>query len=260
MARILVKGNWFEELSPGSLYEDDFERLVTDQANVLYPQFMTAPFKTAVESEHGVAKPDFALVSSAYDEWWVVEVELAHHSFEGHVLPQVRRLSDGRYGAAHATFLCERNGALGLTEVGQMMKGKQPRVLVIVNMPCPEWAEILRQWDACVAVVQVYLSEKNELVLRINGEHPAARVEQAGDCFFEPPLPLLIVDTPMLVPAGPTPTVRIYYQDRVTEWERIEIKDRVLLTPVAANPLNMKRRYRLERRADGMLAISEKAK
>src|SRR5436189_3652238 len=124
MAKILVKGEWFEELSPGSLYEDDFERLVTENANVLYPQFVAAPFKTTVETEYGAAKPDFALVSAAYDEWWVVEVELSHHPFEGHVLPQVRRLSEGAYGLAHAKYLCAQNTALGVAQVEQMMKGK----------------------------------------------------------------------------------------------------------------------------------------
>jgi hypothetical protein len=258
MAKILVKGEWFEELSPGSLYEDDFERLVTDNATFLYPQFITAPFKTAIESEYGVAKPDFALVSASYGEWWVVEVELAHHPFEGHVLPQVRCLSEGVYGLGHAKYLCARNNALSLVEVEQMMKGKQPRVLVIVNMPCPEWTQPLRQWGACVAIVQLYLSERNQFALRVNGEHPAPRVEQAAECFFEPPLPLLIVDTPVLVPPTAGLTVRIYYQERLTEWERIETKDRILLNPVAANPLNIKHRYRLERRSDGTLAIFEK--
>ncbi len=258
MARIFFKGEWFEEISPASIYEDDFERLVTQHAGSLYPQFVAVPFKTQVESESGPAKPDMALVSLAYDEWWVVEVELAHHSLNGHVLPQVRRLATATYGMLEAKFLCGRTTALDINRVEQMMKGRQPRVLVIVNAPCPEWVTPLSRWDSCVAIVQIYMSERNQVVLRVNGEHPAAKVEQTAECFFEPPLSLLIVDTPVLVPKTKDERVRIFYENKLTEWRRIETQDRVLLAPMAANPLNIKRKYKLVREGDGALRIFEK--
>jgi hypothetical protein len=39
-------------------------------------------------SEYGSKKPDLALIDRDYRAWWVVEVELAHHSLHHHVLPE----------------------------------------------------------------------------------------------------------------------------------------------------------------------------
>jgi len=93
MARILFNGNWFEEISPSSFYETDFENLVFRQAEILYPDYQLVPFKLTVTSEFGSAKPDFALIDRAYRNWWVGEIEIASHPFETHVLPQVEVLS-----------------------------------------------------------------------------------------------------------------------------------------------------------------------
>ncbi len=255
MARILFSGKWFEEVSPAAFYETDFEQLVLDHADELYEGFLTARFKTTVESDEGGAKPDMALVSRSYEEWWVVEIELAHHSLSGHVLPQVRRLSKARYGLAEADYLCAQNKALDVVRTQEMMKGKQPRVLVIVNAPCPDWVGPLNRWEACVAVVQLYQSGKNERILRINGEHPARRAEGVAQCYFEGLYPLLVVDTPAILPHTPDGRFRIYHGGKLTLWKRRDTRDQVLLVPVGANPLSLELRYELMPHLDGSLEI-----
>src|SRR5688572_8745970 len=121
MAKILLGDVWYDELAPTALYESDYERIFVRQAPTLFPGWLTAPFKCAVVGDDGeTAKPDMALISHDYRQWWVVEVELSHHPFHGHVLPQVRRLASATYGEAEARFLCRQSPKLSKKKVSAM--------------------------------------------------------------------------------------------------------------------------------------------
>ena len=80
MARILVRDQWYRQLSPGTLYESEFERVIQQHAEILYPGYFLVPFKVTVQSDEDSARADFALVSKNYTSWWVVEVEKQNHS------------------------------------------------------------------------------------------------------------------------------------------------------------------------------------
>src|SRR5262245_11308178 len=124
MARILVDGTWYDELAPTALFEADYERIFVRHAGAIFPSWTTVPFKCDVVGDDGEkVKPDLALIGRDYKTWWVVEVELAHHSFADHVLPQVRRLATGDYGEYQANFLCRKRPSLARRRVMAMMKG-----------------------------------------------------------------------------------------------------------------------------------------
>ena len=95
MARFLLGDEWFDQLSSTALYESEYERLLLSNARALFPDYHVVEFKPIIQSEYGTAKPDLALVDRDLRLWWVVEVELAHHSLKGHVLPQVEILTSG---------------------------------------------------------------------------------------------------------------------------------------------------------------------
>src|SRR5258708_31833401 len=141
MARILVNGEWYEEVSGG--YETDFEGVVMEQAPLLFGQYHFVPFKRTVESDVGNARADFALIERNYRGWWIGEVEMTHHPFEGHVVPQVQCLSRGAYNDVHVDHLCRKCLDLERLRMAEMIKGKQPRVVVVVNGHVPGWSERL---------------------------------------------------------------------------------------------------------------------
>lgn len=174
MARILFKDVFFEELAPGSMIETDFERIVIDRGNLVFPDFLVVPFKKTVSSEDDSAKADLALIERNYKSWWVVEVELGNHSFEGHVLPQVRTLSRASYGEDEGRALCTACPGLELERVLDMMKGKQPRVLVIVDAERKGWVHPLQGLDAELLVLQMFRSDRNEHAFRIDGHLPTS--------------------------------------------------------------------------------------
>src|SRR5262249_45359134 len=150
--------------------ESEFEKVLRQEAERLFANYHLVPFKTLVFSEEDAdaREADLALIHKSYRSWWVVEVELGHHSFNGHVLPQVRTLTRAKYGPAEAEFLCMRDPGLDRAKVLEMFKGSPPRVLVVVNSPVDGWAEELRPYGAKVVICQMFRSRLNKYVLRLN--------------------------------------------------------------------------------------------
>ena len=182
MAKILIGDEWFDEMASTSIYESEFEKMLFQEAGQIFSEYYPVQFKTVVFSPDGDAKPDFALVHKDYRSWWVVEAEMGHHSLEGHVLPQVRRLSRAEYDEPEAKYLCQKSAALDLARVREMIKGERPRVLVVANVPVPGWHAHLRPYDAVIAVFQIFRSKFNRYAYRINGDYPSENNKILSTC------------------------------------------------------------------------------
>ncbi len=260
MAKVLFDGEWYEQLASSALYETEFEDLIVGQASRLYPGYHLVPFKKMVFSEEEGRKPDFALIDREYRHWWVVEAELSHHSLENHVLPQVRTLSKAFYGLEEAEYLCARSPELEARYVSDMMKGKQPRVLVIVNARCPGWAEALESLDAHVTVFEVFRSDRNRHLFTVEGEGLCQPDDFVSLCWLDPMMPrLLAVEAPAAIDVPPNGLVKIWYGGGITQWSRMDAQDSVWLNPVSSNPLSSKFTYELVKLEDGSLRIRHHA-
>ena len=255
--RLLFNQDWFEPISSEGQYESDFENLVVAGADSLFPGYHVVPFKIRVESEDGGKVPDFALVDRRYRHWWVVEVEMAHHSLHHHVIPQVEVFARGKYGQEHSDYMADRCGALDRSALADMIKGAQPRVLVVVNQAVPDWLEPMRRLDGLVAVIEVFRSARNQHILRIDGDHPANDEDNVVSlCRLDSGfLRLLQVDSPAALGVENGEPVCIRYQGRLTDWFRMDVSDRVWLYPANRNPLSANRDYVISREPDGHLSF-----
>ena len=244
MARILHNDEWYEEISSQGLYERDFENILKREAANLFSDYHLVPFKKIVYSEEEGRKPDFALIHKSYVTWWVIEVELAHHSFESHVLPQVRTLAWARYGVSEAEYLCDQDPNLDKTSVIEMLKGKQPRVLVIVNAPVKGWADQLRLFEAILAICQVFRSRLDRYALRINGDYPSVDETVLTTCKCVPMLPrMLEIDSPASLPKRGE--ILLYHNEEATSWERTETLGQVYLFSLGDHNLRSGQTYRI---------------
>jgi len=258
MARILSQGEWFEQIASTAIYESEFESIVTAYGDALYPEYYVVPFKTTVYADDAAAKADLALIEKNYREWWVAEVEMGHHSLESHVLPQVRTLSRAVYGEEEVRRLASKCPALDIARLVDMTKGTQPKVIVIVNTPRPTWGPILKRYDALLAVFEIFRSQKNEFVFRLNGEQPTCAPNLLSGCMFDPLLPrFLMVNSPAALNVAPRAKVSIFHHGQITEWERIDSSDKVWLSPVGPNPLSPNMRYDILRLPNGDLIFRE---
>lgn len=254
MAKILMDGEWFEQMSTAALYEFEYGRLLLSHSEKLFPGYRLLEFSPTVYSDDGAAKPDFALIHKQYREWWIVEAELAHHSFYAHVYPQVQKLSTAVYGFREAEYVCQQCDDLSRDRVHAMVKGLQPRVLVVVNAPRPEWARDIRPLGAIVSVLEVFRSRFNKFLYRLNGEQPIDRGVQSSRCTLELAR-MLRLHSPGILPPPDEDPIEIIYGGGVTLWRRVEIADAVYLT--SDKPVTIsKGDYDLLQMEDGNFVLS----
>lgn len=255
MARILLGDEWFEELASTSLYETEFENILFQEASRIFPEYHPVQFKCIVVSEDGDAKADFALIHKDYRSWWVVEAEMGHHSLSGHVLPQVKRLSRATYAEAEAQYICDHAPHLDCVRVKEMIKGQQPRVLVVVNVPVPAWREPIRPYSAVLAILQVFRSQFNRCVYRLNGDFPSENNEIISTCRCWEIHRFLKIDSPTQLDIKRGETITLHHETGALEWERVDIADAVLLHALRDHPLQKNLVYEIVKQNDGTYAI-----
>ena len=257
MARLLIDDEWYEAIDGRSWYERDFEAVIEAHATSLFPGCHILPFKIAVESEHDRKIPDLALIDHEYRQWSVIEVEMAHHSLNNHVLPQVEVFSRGAYGEAHVDYLARQSPDLDRVALLDMVKGAQPRVVVVVNEDVPAWTQPIRNVGGEVLVVEVFRSLRNRHSFRVIGEYAVAMLaEVVTACRADSMLPnLVVVDSPAGLGVDHGERIEIAFNDRLTEWERMDVSDSVWLRPVKRSPLALGEEYEIRRTQSGRLAF-----
>lgn len=257
MARILVGSEWYEQLASDAFLEGEFERFILSRAELIFPAFYPVKFNKLIQYEDGLKKPDFALIDKEYGSWWVVEVELAHHSLWGHVIPQIAVFSRASFGSEDASYLERQRPDLDGTKLREMMKGEPPRILVIVNQPRPDWQFPLAGYNASLAVAEIFRSDLQKHIVRLNGDYP--RIVHADDvlslCVFDPQVGrFLIIRSPARLETPESGRLEIEFEGSVTEWVRMSLADRVWLSPAGGrNPLPQGHQYELVRIEDERL-------
>ena len=180
---------------------------------------------------------------------------MGHHSLSGHVVPQVRRLSRASYTDTQAQYLCERAPHLDCARIKEMIKGQQPRVLVVANVPVPAWREQIRPYSAALAMFQIFRSKFNRYVYRLNGDFPSENNEIISTCRCWKIHRFLKIDSPTQLDIKRGETITLHHETGVLEWERVDIADAVLLHALRDHPLQKNVVYGTVKQSDGTYAI-----
>ena len=246
MARVLHNCEWYDQLGPGSLYEQEFERILLQYLGQLCPGHVAVPFKKTVRSANEAARADLALIQADYLSWWVVEVELTSHHLEAHVMPQVTTLAGAVYEQSAADYLAEKSDQLDRESLREMLRGDQPRVLVIANDRPRTWERRLTAAGARLAVFQIFRSERGILLILADGDWPTAEREKRSPCHVHPVISkLLVVRKPAILPKARGNRLSIHYRGQLTEWQRVDTADQVSLMPVVNVTLDSRERFEL---------------
>ena len=257
MPRLLIEGRSYEALSSSALYEGQFTRLLIQNAEVLFPGLVAVDFNPIVVYDSVGKRPDLALIEPDYRRWWVGEVELAHHSLEGHIAPQIEVLARATYGHNEAEWLAERYADLDAAALHQMMRGAQPGVLVIVNAPRPDWVPRLRP-DAEVMVVEPFRSDRGGLIFRQNGVELDVGSSVLTICRVDPTLRrMLVVESPAAIADLGTEPFMVEYEGTVSSWRQITTKHCVWLAPERGSPFPGGARLALTRSIDGRMLFQD---
>lgn len=171
--RLFHDGEWFDAVPPGALYEHEFEGIVMQHQNELFPGFSGARFDPILTTPMGNVQPDMILVDNHYRSLFVIEVELASHSLARHVLPQVEKIAAARLGERQADWLLSKAPGFDRGRLRALFRDVPHGTMLLVNSPTPQWDEGLRSLPGVYrAVVEVFRSRHSRTILRINGAQP----------------------------------------------------------------------------------------
>ena len=160
------------------------------------------------------------------------------------------------YSDQEAKYLCQKATFLDREKVTQMVQEIPPQVLVIVNEPKAEWANQLSKYGAVIVVFELFRSEKECEIFRVNGEYPTQLIDSVSQCSFHPITPrFLEVRKPEALDLPRHGRIKLRYNNCVTEWERVDAEDKVWLSPIGRNPLIAHHEYEILRQGDNTLVL-----
>jgi hypothetical protein len=132
-----------------------------------------------------------------------------------------------------------------------------PRVLVIVDRPRPNWIGPLERNGAELTILEIFRSEFNKHVFRLNGFVPRIVGEVLSTCYVERQMPFLIrVSSPAAIEFTTERNVEIAFDGRIMEFSRLDSKDATWLSAVQRNPLEVGVQYDIVREKDGSYSFA----
>src|ERR1700728_3752697 len=149
MSRVIDSNQvWYQEVTPRSFYgEEDLERAIIQNLEIIFPHFDAFPFKKTLRSLSSLQKnkPDLAMVKTDYSEWYLIEVELGKHTLD-HVLERIDTFLTSEITDEHAVYMWRQSPTLDKNKLKDMVGRKRPELMVIVNEPKPDWMTELRNY------------------------------------------------------------------------------------------------------------------
>jgi len=135
----------FDKADPTGGLEAEFEAVALRILARLYPSCYVFKFKPLVQENGLYWRPDLAIVDKECRYWFVVEVEIATHSLERHVLPQVRAFRDGDYESDLCAAAIAASTGLAHDEAATLIRYVPRYVAVVSNHEDVIWASSLAQ-------------------------------------------------------------------------------------------------------------------
>jgi hypothetical protein len=183
MKKLLIgechQDNIFHLIDPTQFLEGDFEAEVVKALVCLMPEYICGVFAGAfvLEGERRIA--DLALIHRSFSHWFVVEVELAGHSLERHILPQVRCFRYGEAELSCVTSLVRAFSELERNQAEALLRYVPRYVAVVSNLPDPAWTTALSAVDVQHLTVSVYKDRNGHSAHEVEGRL-AVRAESLG--------------------------------------------------------------------------------
>ncbi len=163
--------------------EEQFEAIVQAELDRTLPEFFVIPFKKDIESPSGRRNcPDLAIIAKDLSCWFLIEVELSHHSLKNHVLPQVETFIEGEYTREHAAYIRTKIPELCEHALFRLLRYKRPVVLVVADSEAAidkKWQKHLHEIGCNLGIMEVLFSERDDSLILFSGYLPEKpRVEE----------------------------------------------------------------------------------
>lgn len=156
--------------------ELSFQRLLVRVAAELWPDFHLTLWSPPIRSRYGqICKPDCLFWRKGTRDWYVVEVELAHHS-TSHIGAQFGKLFDGIYDLSVAPSLAT---ALSISkEEAQSLVAARPGFLAIFDNHRDDAVRTAKLNGFLTAIITPYMSISGRAALHLKHVPSELTVQQ----------------------------------------------------------------------------------
>jgi hypothetical protein len=164
-----VKERLLRLADPDAPTEAEFEFQVARALTCFFPNHRCIMFTGGFRLDAEVFRPDLALFAADYSHWFVIEVELISHSFERHVLPQVRAF---RYGDPLDDCASQIAKALDISvaQATTLVRHVPRNVAVVANKRDPMWEIALRSHSIQLLIVSAFSALAGPDALELEGD------------------------------------------------------------------------------------------
>lgn len=219
--------NIFKLLDPTQFLEIDFEVEVHKALNCLMPDYWCRVFGGSFIHEGERRAADLVMVHRTLSHWFVVEVEVAGHSLEGHVLPQIRCFRFGEPAQTCVSSLCNAFPEFTAHQAKALLDHVPRSVLVIANVHDPVWVTALRALDTDLLTVSVYEGTQCQRAYELEGS-VSVRRESLGFASYSATYKSIRVAKSIRLPIG---LIQIEDQyGNVADWTVTEDTDALWMT------------------------------
>jgi hypothetical protein len=125
-------------------------------------------FSGGFQYDDRIYRPDMALIAKDFSHWFIIEVELVTHSFENHVLPQVRSFQYGKAQPDCVNSLVSSK-LVNVQQAETLMSFVPRTVAVIANKWNSDWYQGLSALQIQFLAISVFRSTEGQDAIEING-------------------------------------------------------------------------------------------
>lgn len=219
--------NIFTLLDPTQFSEIEFEAEVHKALNCLMPSYWCRVFAGSFVHENERRMSDLVMIHHELSHWFVVEVEIAGHSLDGHVLPQVRCLRFGEPDPTCVASLCNAYPEFTIEQARSILDHVPRSVMVVANVHDPMWIAALRGLDTEILTVSVYQGPEGRRAYELEGK-VSVRRESLGFASFS-----AINDSIKVMKSSKLPIGLVQIEDQfgnIGDWTVTEGTDALWLT------------------------------
>ena len=161
--------------------EIEFQKIIVDKSDIFFKDYYVFQWDYLIRtpSYEQDVKPDLCFIKKDLSVWIVVEVELQGHSFNGHILPQIKKLEKGINYNSKKTFdhifksydfsFLDRSS---LQKLSDLILFNDPKFLVICDKNNIYWKDDLKHFNFMYLSVIRYVSFKNEFNYALSDDIP----------------------------------------------------------------------------------------
>lgn len=268
MSRLFLQTHRFQQILPSSFHEGEFERIITLQAPHLYPDYDVIPFKKTVISPYGNSKPDLIFIAKDYKDWYVVEVEMAYHSYSTHVEPQLLNLATANYDDPSVVgYICQQCHSLDSVKTAKLIRDEPAKILLILNEFNTDWARDLKnKLGVITSVFNVFLGKSPGIQIQqpyqafgISQNYPIYSMSVATSCTVHPYFAYLGVDDNSSLQLKPGDEVTLEFENCITVWKALQGPGKPIWLKMNGRDefVDRKRAYQITKLRDSTLLLNK---